>query len=314
MKLFFETYATGKAFSGDDLLAILDALPTPISFANLGDSRIRFMNRSFRDTFGYTVEDFDTVDSWIARAYPFEEDRITSFERWRNLWQADGTGVAEVSALEIRIRCADGTLRTVQHRGILLYELGIGIASFEDITDRKKAEEMLREIAFRDPLTGLANRRAMLAQWQAWAEKHMPVESKRSALLLIDLDGFKAINDRLGHDAGDQVLVTVSARLQQNVRHKDLVCRIGGDEFVVCMNDISNAGHVETVCQRIIDSLGHPITLDGTEVAVGATVGISLYPQDGSHLNDLIRSADKALYKLKATNKGGWLWFSEPMM
>lgn len=309
LKNFLEKAVAEKILSGRDLHVVLEALPTPLSWATLGDGCIRFMNRSFTKTFGYTVNDFQYVLDWINGAYPVEYDRLQANLYWNNLWKADSAGVSEVDMLELRIRCADGSIRTVQHRGILLYELGIGIATFEDITDRKNAEEALRQIAFCDPLTGLANRRAMQAQWQARAAS-LPPAKPMSAVLLIDLDGFKAINDRLGHDAGDEVLITVSERLRQNVRHSDMVCRVGGDEFVVCLNEVSGAGYVDAICERIVSALRHPVVFDGEQVTVGASIGVSVFPHDSDQLGDLIRCADRALYRLKSATKGGWEWFS----
>jgi diguanylate cyclase (GGDEF)-like protein len=181
--------------------------------------------------------------------------------------------------------------------------MGIGIAMFDDITDRRNAENALRRIAFEDPLTGLANRRVLQELWEHHAAMGA-VTDTMMAVLLIDLDGFKAVNDSLGHDAGDKLLKTVATRLKGCVREGDLVCRIGGDEFAILLPGLHTAWTAEAVCARIGAVLREPIMTDGHEAAVGASVGVSLYPQDGNELQLLIRRADEALYRRKAERKG----------
>ncbi|MEO9340419.1 sensor domain-containing diguanylate cyclase [Mesorhizobium sp. SB112] len=310
MRELLDRAAEGAILSYRDLHIILDAVPTPISWATLPDQRIKFMNRSLTRTFGYRAGDLQSIDEWIETLYPRAEDRVAARTYWEELRLTEGVSISEGAAQELEIRCADGSLKTVQHRGIMLHEISVGIATFEDITDRKRAEDALRRIALEDVLTGLPNRRQLQERWLDEMQTADPF--RISSLLLIDLDGFKAINDRLGHDAGDAALVAVADRLRESVRAGDFVCRIGGDEFVVLLPGIHAHREVEQVCWRIGASLSAPIHIQGRVVSIGASIGASLYPQDGDNLQELMKRADEAMYRRKADRKGGWEWFRVP--
>lgn len=260
MKELLERAARADGFSQQDLHIILDALPVALSWATHPDGRIRFLNRAFRTTFGYGEEKFLTVDDWIECAYPRGDNREEARRRWHDLWQARSSGISEVDPFEIEVLCADGTTKAILHRGIVLHDMGVGIAIFDDVSDRRIAEETLRRFALEDPLTGLANRRMLQ---EKWAELSVGGDGSQGmmALLLVDLDGFKSINDRFGHDAGDQTLICVAERLRSSVRSNDLACRIGGDEFAILLPDIHTPDTVEQICWRIGTSLSLPIKL-----------------------------------------------------
>lgn len=311
VKDFLERAAQDSKLSYRDLHILLDALPTPISWASLPDGRIQFANRAFKKTFGYSETEFATVEDWVQKAYVLEADRRKAHERWEVLWQAQQQGISEIAPFEIQVRCADGSTRTVQHRGVVLHDIGIGVASFEDISERKLMEESLHRIAFEDPLTGLPNRRAMQARWtDAMNKDQMP---SSAALLLIDLDGFKSVNDRFGHDAGDEVLIATAGRLKESIRSGDFICRLGGDEFVVLLSELDSTVVVEQICWRIGAALTSTLEVNGKTADVGASIGVSLYPQDGEELQVLLKSADEAMYRIKASHKGGWEWFKSPV-
>ena len=303
--------ADPATFSEDDLRLFLDALPTPLSWASIPDAKIRFFNQRFKTTFGYDDGAFATINDWIEKTYVRREDRDKSRILWERLWNAGPSGIDEVDAMELQILCADGTLKTVQHRGVILHHVGVALATFEDISDRKIAEDALRSIAFLDALTGLPNRRALQHRW---AQDHPAPETAgaMAALLLIDLDGFKTVNDRLGHEAGDEVLVAVARRLRRSVRHDDFVCRLGGDEFVAYLPKLVDMALVPQLCQRIGAALSRPIRIGQELVTIGGTVGASLFPQDGRDLKQLLNCADQALYRLKAVKKGSWGWYRIP--
>ena len=311
LKEFFERASEEGGLSYRDLQIVLDALPTALSWATLENAEIRFFNRAFKTLFGYSDGAFRTVDDWIDTAYIDNRQKMEARSRWEQLWVGQPSGIGEVDVIELDIRCADGTIRTVQHRGILLHDIGIGIATFDDISDRKRAEQALFALANEDPLTGLPNRRVLQERWQETLRRHIS-PSSMSALLLIDLDGFKPINDQLGHDAGDEVLCIVAERLKASVRESDLICRIGGDEFVVLLGSIATHEIVAQLCWRIEASLNLPVAVAGNTVRVGASIGASLFPRDGTDLRSLIKRADEALYRVKAREKGGWEWFEAP--
>lgn len=208
------------------------------------------------------------------------------------------------------VLCADGSVVATQHRGIVLHDLGIGIATFEDVSDRKRAEDMLKQIAYEDPLTGLANRRAMEMRWSSLVTHGVHASPAMMAVMLIDLDDFKPINDVLGHAAGDLALLAVADRLRACVRADDLVSRLGGDEFVILVTDMPGPRQAEDLCNRIAKAFQQPFILDGREFVIGVSVGMSLYPQGASDLQNLLKQADEALYQIKRTGKGGWSWFA----
>lgn len=309
MKELFERAENGRLVSHRDLHIILDAVPVPLSWATLSDGRIQFVNRAFKRVFGYDDYSFLRVDDWIENAYIDHSERADARQRWQTVWTIADEGISEVEAQELRVCCVDGKILTVQHRGILLHDIGIGIATFEDVTVRKVAEEVLNRFSFEDPLTGAGNRRALQAQWTAETTAAAREAARLFAVLIIDLDDFKLINDTLGHDCGDAVLKAVACRLRECTRRSDLLFRIGGDEFVLLVPglDISEA---ENLCRRVGYVFDKPFICAEMKVNVGATIGASLWRRDGDDLGEVLRHADKAMYRLKKTGKGGWEWYT----
>jgi diguanylate cyclase (GGDEF)-like protein len=166
-----------------------------------------------------------------------------------------------------------------------------------------RAEQTIRQLSLRDPLTGLANRRFMHEN-----EKHLIAGAKRSgkqmAVLAVDLDDFKAVNDRYGHAAGDAVIVTSAERMKQLLREADVIARFGGDEFVIVLAQVEDAKTAREVASRVVDSLRQPIPLAGGETAhIGASVGIAMCCTDSETLDELLKKADAALYAAKREGK-----------
>jgi diguanylate cyclase len=163
-------------------------------------------------------------------------------------------------------------------------------------TERDRAEQALRYAAAHDPLTGLVNRREFVGQLGSELS-----HATGCAILFCDLDGFKAVNDRLGHAAGDELLVDVARRLQTHVREDDLVCRFGGDEFLILLRD-TRLSDIELTSERIADGLSRPIVLRGEEVTIGASIGIAVAPGNVGP-EELIKRADHAMYVAKSTRR-----------
>lgn len=306
MREYLERVGDGGLRSSRDLHIILDALPVPLSWATIPNGNIQFVNRAFRRTFGYPDGAFATADQWIDATYVHEEQRRKSRERWASLWRGEMAGFSEIEGIEIDVRCADGTILTVMHRGVILHDLGVGVAIFADISERKRHEEAVARLAYRDPLTGLPNRRLLQERWR------MTMGGGPAALLLVDLDGFKPVNDRHGHDVGDDVLCGVAARLSENVGGGDLVCRLGGDEFGILIPNAGDLAQVAATCDRLTSAISTPFSTAGELIGIGASIGVSLYPHHGSELQQLFRLADQALYRIKRAGKGGWEWSSRP--
>lgn len=174
----------------------------------------------------------------------------------------------------------------------------------------RRSEKRLEELAYHDGLTGLANRRLFNDQLQRFV-----AQARRGnvfALMLLDLDRFKAINDTQGHDAGDAVLAAVGARLVQALREVDLVARLGGDEFAVLLHDPAGREAVDMVCRRIIEAIAEPVSYRGMALQVGTSIGVALCPAEAEDADTLYKSADLALYAAKQAGRGAWRWGTAP--
>jgi len=213
---------------------------------------------------------------------------------------------------EITNRRKDGTLIVEWLRIYVIKDekgrVANNIAVFSDITGKKLTEEEMHRRAHQDPLTGLANRLSFderLQQDLARARR----SNNRLALLFIDLDKFKPINDIHGHHAGDEVLLEVSRRLLKELREVDTVARVGGDEFVIILAELSSPKDIESVAERILHSLRQAIPFNGMELYISASIGISLYPDDGLSERELIANADQAMYEVKRNYRDGYGYF-----
>ncbi|WP_109476618.1 diguanylate cyclase [Paraburkholderia sp. C35] len=185
------------------------------------------------------------------------------------------------------------------------------VAILSDITQRHRHEEHLRNLATHDVLTGLPNR-VLLDERLKHAISRARRTGTHIAVMFVDLDGFKAINDTLGHSVGDDVLKAVSERLAHGVRESDTVARLGGDEFVVILEDMRNVQQVEPVARALLDVVGRPIVIHGDTVGVTASIGISLYPDDADNAEQLLLHADRAMYVAKKMGKSD-LRFARPI-
>ena len=182
-----------------------------------------------------------------------------------------------------------------------------------DHTERRLAEQNAFFLANHDPLTGLANRARFLERLHE-ALLNADRDNSQCALLLLDLDRFKAINDTLGHHAGDQLLKDVAGRLLDCVRETDTVSRLGGDEFVVILTRLKSLQAAELIAENIICALGRPFEVEGHPVNSGASVGIAMYPQDGGEAGDLLQKADLAMYRAKSSGRNRYRVFSPGML
>lgn len=218
------------------------------------------------------------------------------------LWNKRKNGEEYIEWLSINaIFNADGTKR--------LY-----VAIFSDITAKKKAEELIWKQANYDHLTQLPNRslfRDRLEQEIKLAHRLR----QSAALLFIDLDHFKEVNDSLGHDAGDALLVSAASRISQCVREADTVARMGGDEFTVILSQVNDAAHVSKVAENIIYQLNQPFVINGVTLNISASIGITLCPKDGYVAELLLKQADKAMYAAKSAGRGQFCYFvAEPQV
>ncbi|MDD2846735.1 MAG: diguanylate cyclase, partial [Rhodoferax sp.] len=184
---------------------------------------------------------------------------------------------------------------------------------FSDVTERKHENEHLELLAHFDPLTRLPNR-TLLADRLAQAMARVQAEQHLLAVCFMDLDGFKAVNDTHGHEAGDELLVIVARRLEANVRTDDTVARQGGDEFVILLNGLPDVAECERAATRLLQAVREPIVVNGHTVQVGASIGIALHPQDGSDAETLLRYADQAMYQAKQGGRNRWVFYAPGMV
>ena len=247
-------------------------------------------------------------EEWVALIHPEDKERVLKTMRdhidgWTSEYK-----------VEYRIRSQNGNMRWVQGHGRAVRRSQAGkalrmVGITRDITMKKEVEDRVWQLAHSDFLTGLPNRPLFydhLRQAIAHARRH----DRKLALLFIDLDGFKLINDQFGHDTGDGVLQEVANRLRQSVRGEDTVARTGGDEFIVILNGITQTEDAAVVADKIIHALGEQFATCGNTCSVGGSIGISIFPDDSDEMETLVSHADDAMYKAKEKGKNNFQFYS----
>jgi diguanylate cyclase (GGDEF)-like protein/PAS domain S-box-containing protein len=231
-------------------------------------------------------------------------------------------------SIHYQVVLPNGSERIILNQGEVVSEdthqhrLAVGI--IQDITELKQAEERIRYLAFYDNLTGLANRALFREYWSKilpFAQRHQ----KKVAVLFIDLDDFKRINDTLGHPSGDKVLISIADRLKNMLRHSDvlsrssadqpasLISRVGGDEFTLLAADITTPDQIASLADRIIEVLGRAVEVENQLITLTASIGISVYPEDGSDIDILLKNADTAMYAAKERGRNNYQFFQSAM-
>jgi len=258
----------------------------------------------FRELLGY-ADDEPLSRSQLA-IHPEDEERIR--RSIRRLLEERGS-VEE----EFRLRCKNGEYRWFRGRGEAVWdERGIPVrlaGSITDISRYKENELRLLYLADHDPLTGLPNRRLLLERLARGIERAKDLEGFL-AVLFIDLDRFKQINDVFGHDAGNQVLCEAALRINRCVREEDTVSRLGGDEFTVLIEGIEAATRVSAVAERIRAELNRPYAIAQREVYVSASIGIALFPRDGESAEELLKRSDVAMFQAKRKGRDNHQFYS----
>ena len=263
----------------------------------------------------------------LLRMYGFEEgdlspsiddrDRHThpdDIERVRRDRQAHLDGLTPTYSNEHRVLCKDGSWKWVLSRGMVISRDAHGlplrmIGTHTDITERKAAEALIWQQAHFDALTGLPNRR-MMRERLAQELKKCRRDGLKLALLLIDLDHFKEVNDTLGHDRGDVLLAEAARRIASCLREVDTVARMGGDEFTVIVTELQEVSHLEVILPKLLQALGSVFHLGLEQVFVSASIGVTIYPDDGAQIEDLLKNADQALYVAKGNGRNRFSFFT----
>ncbi len=272
------------------------------------DNRIISVNPAFSEITGYQREEALGRDPGMLSAG--RQSREFYLEMWNclreggkwsgEIWNRRKSGEIYPEWLSI------STVKNLQDE--ITHYVGI----FSDITERKQAEERVRHLAHYDALTDLPNRTLFHDRLQ-----QALIQAQRShdqvAVMFIDLDRFKIINDTLGHNVGDLLLQAVAQRLLNCVRQGDTVCRQGGDEFVILLPQISHAEDAALVAQKILDSINRVFVLDGHELHIGASIGISFFPADGVDAEALMKNADVAMYRAKELGRNNYQFYLSDM-
>jgi len=272
------------------------------------NGELSYVNQRWREINQIRDEDI-TLKSWFSSLHPEDHKPLN------HLWQRLVTEYEDL-AKEVRIVSKSGQVSWIYIQATALHAKDgslIGfLGSVSDISDLKKAQLQMENLAFYDPLTGLANRRLFKNRLEK-AVKSVQRSNTSIALLFLDLDQFKRVNDALGHDAGDTLLKEIARRIDRNVRENDTVSRIGGDEFTILLTDIHTSNDVRIVADKILQSLARPINLNGQDIISTVSIGITLTPEDSLDANTLMKNADLAMYRAKELGRNNFQFFSEDM-
>lgn len=266
--------------------------------------RIVWSNSAFSQLSGYSEQEV------LGRAPNFLKSGQQDARFYKEMWNTVRSG--RVWRGKLVERRKDGTLFIVEEIITPLLDEAGNITHFiaiqHDLTSREKEIERTQFLAYHDSLTGVANRELLL-KFLEEAVSAAQRAGRMVGVLFLDLDGFKGVNDRLGHNVGDQLLKAVADRISASVRKTDMVARLGGDEFVIVQSDLEKPEAVHALGQKLVSRIGQSYNFYGVKVNIKTSVGIALFPQHGNDADHLITLADRAMYKAKKTGGNGYRLF-----
>lgn len=271
-------------------------------------SAFLYMSPSCQRITGYTQDEFISNPHLVYEII-LPEDRSTMERHLTDIYYQDE------GSLDFRIVRKDGEIRWIAHgcRAVFAKDgrfLGRRVSN-HDITDRKTVEAQVQQLAYFDALTGLPNRRMLLdrlEQTLSQAKRH----ERALAIMFLDLDNFKKINDTFGHDTGDELLKKVAVRLEACIRSGDTVARQGGDEFIIVLAEINGSDDAALVAQKIITALADPVCIGEKSLQVTTSIGIAVYPVHGrDDMQDLLKKADGAMYQAKSAGRNGYRFYQD---
>jgi diguanylate cyclase (GGDEF)-like protein/PAS domain S-box-containing protein len=296
----------------DPLQAAFDQSPNGMLLVDAGALKILAANPALQGTVGYTPAELEE----LMLTQLFHDDSTDGEEVMRRLRDPNPRMPAR-----LHLRCKDGALQNVEVSGHALNIGGRRVLCFtvNDISLRSKVEAQLLEkqqhldhLAHHDQLTGLPNR-LFLAAHLPGAIEEARIARQMLAVLFLDLDRFKHINDSRGHETGDKLLKTVAQRIRETMRAEDVVVRMGGDEFIVVLKNVQSADQVLEAASRINEALSSPVIVDGRPLVTTVSVGVSVFPRDGNNMGELLRHSDTAMYQAKDRGRNNYQLFSPAM-
>jgi len=296
----------------DACRAAFEQSPNGMLIVNAETLRILDANPALQRTLGFSLDELLRLDL----AQVFTDDAENREALLRKLRDPNPR-----APLQIRQRCKNGSLLNVEIRGHRLDLTTHQVLTFttDDVTVRRKVEAQLLEkqqhldhLAHHDQLTGLPNRLYLAAHLPGAIEEARRTSSNL-AVLFLDLDRFKHINDSRGHETGDKLLKAVAQRIRATVRTEDVVVRMGGDEFIVVLKSVRSSGQVNETAARINEALSAPVPIDGNPLVTTVSIGVSLYPRDGADMGELLRHSDTAMYQAKDRGRNNFQLFSPGM-
>lgn len=273
-----------------------NASPYAILLTRLSDGKIFEVNEGFKNIFGYSVSDVIGRTTLEINLWGNEQDRSALIEALRN--------GQPVSGLELKFRDKNGRMiiGVLSSNVIDINNEKCILTSISDISEMIIMRQELEELATHDFLTGLPNRKLFYDRFEI-AKANAQRENVELAIISMDIDLLKSVNDNLGHDAGDQVIVAIGNRLKEQLRKVDTVSRFGGDEFVLLIWGVSKHEDIEIVVRGIQTSLSEPISIGETLVNITASIGIAFYPANGSDIRDVLIKSDAAMYQAKKNGR-----------
>ena len=281
----------------DEALAetVLTSIQQAVVVMDKRSRRIVYVNPAFVTMTGYSVDEIRGRS--LAHFRSSRHNNAFYRQIWKALeYKGHWSG-------EIWMRRKNGDEYPTLHTISPIYDSETGrvtryVSIFSDITALKRQQASIGDLAYQDPLTGLPNRLLLLDRLQHALRTHARNDAQL-AVLFVDLDNFKHVNDTLGHAAGDQLLRTVASRLQSILRTDDTVARLGGDEFVIVAESCPSRSGIARIAEKALQTLGKPLSVDGRDITIQASIGIALFPQDGRHADEMMQVADQAMYRAK---------------
>ena len=273
--------------------------------AIIQDHVFKFVNKAMTEISGYTTEELVGMDFLDIFTSEYKDLLSERYEK-----RLSGEEIPHV--YEAKIQQKNGKFKHVEVSfGLITYNgKPTDMGFFRDITKRINAEQEIIKLAHHDALTGLPNR-VLFNEHFILAEAHARRNKQKMGVMLLDLDYFKEINDTLGHNVGDQLLQVVGSRLTSLVRKEDVVARMGGDEFMILLQEIEHSNDVVTTSQKIVEALRYPFIFGGHDIHITISLGAAIYPEDGEDIHTLLKNADIAMYRVKEKSRNDYQLYAQ---